>query len=78
MSLKHPKEVTVSGIWGGDLAETFVGKVIYEDFMPTALSSGIYQSAPEAVVVGHGLSAIPGGLEQLKKGVSAKKLIITL
>ncbi len=78
MSLNRPKGVTVSGIWGGALAGTFVGKAIYEDFIPTALSSGIYQSAPKAVVVGHGLSAIPSGLEQLKKGVSAKKLIITL
>ncbi|MGW6792688.1 zinc-binding alcohol dehydrogenase family protein [Streptomyces chartreusis] len=70
--------VTVSAIWGGTLKDNEIGPAIYADFLPTALASGTYQAAPEARVVGHGLATIPDALQQLKKGVSAKKLVVTV
>jgi NADPH-dependent curcumin reductase CurA len=46
------------------------------DFLPTALAKGTYRPAPDAMVVGEGLDKIPDALEQLQKGVSAKKLVV--
>ncbi|GAA3542449.1 hypothetical protein GCM10022222_27670 [Amycolatopsis ultiminotia] len=70
--------VHVSGIWGGTLKDNEVGPAIYAGFLPGALASGAYRAAPEAVVVGEGLEAIPDAIRQLRSGVSAKKLVVTL
>ena len=43
-----------------------------------ALASGAYRAEPPAEVVGHGLAAIPEGLRRLRKGVSARKLVVIL
>lgn len=68
----------VSGVWGGSLKDNEVGPGVFVDFLPAALASGVYRSAPEAEIVGHGLEAIPAGLARLRQGVSAKKLVVTL
>lgn len=68
----------VSGIWGGTLKDNEVGPAVFADFLPPALANGTYRSAPDVEVIGHGLEAIPAGLQQLRKGVSAKKLVVSL
>jgi D-arabinose 1-dehydrogenase-like Zn-dependent alcohol dehydrogenase len=78
MGLGAPKGVRVSGIWGGSLKDNEIGPAIYVDFLPAALASNAYRSAPPEEVVGHGLEAIPAGLELLRKGVSAKKLVVSI
>ena len=65
-------------ISGGTLMGNEVSKVIYEDFLPRALASGHYVVAPEPVVVGKGLDHIQTGLDALKQGVSAKKVVVSL
>lgn len=75
---KRRRGVWVSSIWGGTLKDNEVGPGIYVDFLPAALSSGAYRAAPTATVVGHGLEAIPIALEQLRRGVSATKLVVTI
>jgi NADPH:quinone reductase-like Zn-dependent oxidoreductase len=70
--------VHVSAIWGGTLKDNEVGPAIYVDFLPTALATGAYRAAPDATVVGDGLASIPDALEQLRRGVSAKKLVVTV
>ena len=70
--------IKISAIWGGSLKDNEVGPGIYVDFLPAALASGAYHAAPEAVVVGHGLAMLPEALQQLKAGVSAKKLVVTV
>jgi NADPH:quinone reductase-like Zn-dependent oxidoreductase len=70
--------VRVSGIWGGTLKDNEVGPGIYVDFLPAALATGAYRAAPEAAVVGDGLTRIPDALQQLRAGVSAKKLVVTI
>ncbi|MFH9405282.1 zinc-binding alcohol dehydrogenase family protein [Streptomyces sp. NPDC017638] len=70
--------VRVSSIWGGTLKDNEVGPAIYTGFLPTALATGAYRAAPDATVVGHGLARIPHALRELKNGVSAKKLVVTL
>ncbi|GKT94809.1 zinc-binding oxidoreductase/dehydrogenase [Colletotrichum tofieldiae] len=49
---------------------------IWRDFVPGALEKGQLQPKPEPEVVGEGLASIQAGLDMLKKGVSAKKLVI--
>jgi NADPH:quinone reductase-like Zn-dependent oxidoreductase len=78
LALRAPRGVQVSGIWGGSLKDNEVGPAIYTDFLPAALASGAYRAEPPAEVVGSGLGAIPAGLQQLRNGVSAKKLIVTV
>lgn len=69
-------DVHVSSIWGGTLKDNEVGPGIYVDFLPAALATGTYHAAPEAVLVGEGLDQIPKAIDQLRKGVSAKKLVV--
>lgn len=78
LALGKPRGVRVSGIWGGALKDNEVGPAIFVDFVPAALASGAYRAEPQAEIVGHGLDAIPAGLQRLRQGVSAKKLVITI
>ncbi len=70
--------MTVTTIWGGSLRDNDVGPGIYVDFLPAALATGSYRPAPEATVVGERLESIPIAIQQLKKGVSARKLVVTV
>ena len=70
------KGLQLSIIWGGTLKDNEVGPGIYVDFLPVALATGAYRAAPEAVVVGEGLEQSPAAIDQLRKGVSAKKLVV--
>lgn len=65
-------------IWGGDLMENEVSKAIYENFLPQALAKKQFVCAPEPQVIGHGLEMVQKALDIQKKGVSAKKIVITL
>ena len=78
MAFGGPRGVKVSGIWGGSLKDNEVGPALYVDFLPAALASRAYRAEPPAQVVGQGLQAIPAGLERLRKGVSASKLVVTV
>jgi len=72
------KGIKTKYIFGTSLIENEVGSLIYRDFLPTALAEGRYVAAPPPQVVGHGLGDIPRALEAQKRGVSAKKLVVTL
>ncbi|HEU0206963.1 MAG TPA: zinc-binding alcohol dehydrogenase family protein [Pseudolysinimonas sp.] len=70
--------VHVSAIWGGSVKDSDLAQAIFVDFLPAALADGRYQAAPAADVVGDGLDAIPAAIEQFTKGVSARKLVVTI
>ncbi|WIB68413.1 zinc-binding alcohol dehydrogenase family protein [Curtobacterium sp. MCBD17_035] len=70
--------ITVSAIWGGTPLVSQVGPLVYEAFLPQALATGRYVAAPEREVVGHGIAAVPEALARLRRGVSARKLVVTL
>ncbi|CAM6097293.1 unnamed protein product [Calypogeia fissa] len=55
-----------------------VSQAVYVDYLPKALAEGKFVPAPEPLVVGKGLHSIQDGLEVAKKGMSAKKVVITL
>ncbi len=65
-------------IFGTTLKKNEVSKVIYEDFLPQALADGRYVAAPEPYVVGTGLGCVQTGFDAQMKGVSAKKVVISL
>jgi NADPH:quinone reductase-like Zn-dependent oxidoreductase len=55
-----------------------VSKVIFEDFLPKALAEGKYVAAPAPMVVGKGLESIQEAFKIQQKGVSAKKVVVSL
>ena len=73
-----PDGVRAKWIYAVTIKDNEVGKAMYEDFLPKALSEGKYIAAPYPYVVGKGLEYVQTGLDTLKKGISAKKVIVTL
>ena len=65
-------------IYGASLLYNEVGTAVYVDYLPKALADGTFVPAPEPHVVGKGLECIQGGYELQKKGVSAKKIVVSL
>ena len=65
-------------IFGSTLIDNGVGKVVYVDFLPTALAEGAYIAAPDPHVVRKGLEYIQAGFDLQKKGMSAKKVVVSL
>lgn len=55
-----------------------VAKAIYADFLPTALAKGSFVPMPKATIIGNGLDQLQAGLDSLRQGVSAAKLVVTL
>lgn len=65
-------------IFGSSLVDNEVGAAIYVDFLPQALADGRFVAAPPAQVVGAGLEAIQTGFEVQQKGMSARKVVVSL
>lgn len=65
-------------IFGTDLHANDVGRAIYEDYLPAALAQGKFVAAPEPLVVGKGLECVQEGMDMNRKGVSAKKVVVSL
>ncbi len=55
-----------------------IGKAIWQDYVGDALANGTLVPEPEPLVVGKGLDKIQEGIDVLKKGVSARKVVIAL
>ncbi|WP_206690454.1 hypothetical protein [Quadrisphaera sp. INWT6] len=68
----------MSAIWGGTPAQNPIGPAVFEGYLPDALRDGRHLAAPAAEVVGDGLGAVPGALDRLRAGVSARKLVVTV
>lgn len=58
--------------------EQGIGKAVFQDFLIKALKTGQLRPAPPAKVVNSGLEDLQKGMDELKKGVSATKLVVTL
>lgn len=65
-------------VYATTIKKTNLVKAIYEDFLPTALAESRFVPSPEAQVIGQGLENVQKGYDLLKKGVSAKKVVVTL
>ena len=55
-----------------------VGRHLFGSFLPWALRERVYECAPEPQVVGHGLEKVQEAFDVQKRGVSAKKIVVTL
>jgi len=75
---KQPSGVGVKFTFATGARDNEVGKAIFENFLPMALAEGKYLASPEPHVVGKGLENVQAGLNFLKKGVSAKKVVVSL
>ncbi|KAL8903236.1 MAG: hypothetical protein Q9171_007471 [Xanthocarpia ochracea] len=81
-SVRSPPENLPSGvgakfIMAFDIKDNEVSKAIYEEYLPEALAEGKYVTAPDPYVYGKGLESLQAGIDMVK-GMSAKKLVVTL
>lgn len=51
---------------------------VWERYITPALEAGKLQCLPEPLVMGNGLEYVQKGLDENKKGVSARKVVIEL
>ncbi|TGO44697.1 hypothetical protein BCON_0473g00040 [Botryotinia convoluta] len=56
----------------------YVGEAVWKKFIPEGLANGKLQAKPEPYVVDHGLEDLQKALDIQRKGVSAKKVVVTL
>jgi hypothetical protein len=70
--------VTAKFVNGGDLFGSEVGKAVLVDFLPEALKKGSFVPAPEPQVVGRGLECVQEAVDMSVKGISARKLVVSL
>lgn len=55
-----------------------LASAVFHGYLSEALNVGSFQAMPKAEIVGKGLESAQGALDVLNKGVSAKKIIVTL
>lgn len=63
---------------GATLAWDEVGGKVYNEFLGKALEEGTFVPAPEPLIVGHGLEKMQEAYDVQQKGVSAKKVVVTV
>ncbi|KAH0147945.1 hypothetical protein KCU67_g11655, partial [Aureobasidium melanogenum] len=73
-----PEGISIKRIFGTSLKDNAVGRAIYVDYLPKALASGAFIPAPGPQIVGNGLEHVQQAVDQVMKGVSATKLVVTL
>jgi NADPH:quinone reductase-like Zn-dependent oxidoreductase len=76
--LSPPEGVGIKHIFGTSIKDNEVGQAVYENFMPKALKAGTFVPAPEPLVVGKGLESVQEAVDLINKGVSARKLVVSL
>jgi hypothetical protein len=69
-------EAELNGAWG--TGAPLIGKTIWHDYMPTALESGKFQAKPDPFIIKGGLAKVQDGIDALRNGVSAKKIVIEI
>ncbi|RDW57450.1 hypothetical protein BP6252_13788 [Coleophoma cylindrospora] len=73
-----PGGVVMRQVLSLSIRENFVGRAVFEEFLPRALEMGAYVPAPEPLVVGRGLECVQAGMDLLGRGVSNQKVVVVL
>ena len=73
-----PEGVTIKSVFGTTIKDNQVGKAVYEDFLPEALKAGSFVPAPEPLISGKGLESVQEAVGLHQKGVSARKVVVSL
>jgi hypothetical protein len=55
-----------------------VGDAVWRKYIPAALAAGKFQTKPEPLIIKGGLEKVQEGIDLLKDGVSAKKIVIEI
>ena len=73
----HPDDVKVGSVlvW---ISGHEIATVIYEKFLPKALEDGTIKPKPDPLIIGKGLEHVQAGIDKLKAGISAAKVVVTL
>ena len=71
-----PEGVSWKNVFALTVAHNEVGAHIWGEYVPRALADGRLKAKPEAVVAGKGLESIEKGVEMVRKGVSARKVVV--
>jgi NADPH:quinone reductase-like Zn-dependent oxidoreductase len=72
------KGVAYKFVWATEVMANKLGSEVYEKFLPIALAERRFLAAPEPQVAGQGLEGIEEAFAVAKKGVSAKKIVVSL
>jgi NADPH:quinone reductase-like Zn-dependent oxidoreductase len=72
------KGVKTCSIWGTALLDTSLCSAIFADFLGPALASGQFKATPQPLVAGHSLHDIAAAMAVLGKGVSGRKVVVSL
>ncbi|KAL1869967.1 hypothetical protein Daus18300_005428 [Diaporthe australafricana] len=73
-----PESVSTKHIYAISICDNFVSKGVYEDFLPRALEVGSFVPAPKPLIAGKGLESVQAGIDILRKGMSAQKVVVSL
>ncbi|EOD48195.1 putative cytochrome p450 protein [Neofusicoccum parvum UCRNP2] len=60
-----------------ELHEQFICDAVWRNYVPAALVSGHLKAKPEPIVIRGGLGMIQHGMQRLRQGVSAAKVVVT-
>ncbi|OOQ86903.1 putative alcohol dehydrogenase [Penicillium brasilianum] len=55
-----------------------VGNAVWREYIPEALATGKFKAKPDSIVIEGGLEKVQEGIDLLRKGVSATKIVINL
>jgi hypothetical protein len=53
-----------------------VGNAVWRQYIPEALAAGKFEAKPDPIVIEGGLEKVQEGIDILRRGVSAKKIVI--
>ena len=73
-----PEGVSIKDVFSSAVKDNDVERAVYEGFLPGALRAGTFVPKPEPLVVGRGLESVQGAMDLLRKGVSARKVVVSL
>lgn len=51
---------------------------VWQHILSESLADGSFKAKPDPMVIGHGLDKVQEGLDLLKGGVSATKVVVTV
>jgi len=75
---KLPESVKAQPMLSLSIYKDSLASQIFNEFVPKALAQGKLKAEPKAEIVGEGLDKIQAGLDKLRDGVSATKVVVRL